>query len=77
MTMEKIKMAKSRMLLHKRRMQQRRHYLVKRLRHKFKINSNTRTIELQVVSVEDIEPPERYYVRQLLKTGYQSQLTLF
>ncbi|MFY0628661.1 MAG: hypothetical protein JXR07_20375 [Reichenbachiella sp.] len=57
--------------------QNRRSYLKNRLKKNFEIDTKNRTIILESSDLEDIKPPDRYYVRALLKTGYQCQLSLF
>ncbi|WP_375584248.1 hypothetical protein [Cyclobacterium xiamenense] len=60
------------------RMYQRRYYLIRRLRGMgYRIETERRCIHTPYSSVNEIPPPDRYYVRQLLKLGFQQELTLF
>lgn len=61
----------------KKSLSNRRYYYRKKVESQFHVDVNARTIELPTKSIEDISPPHRYYVRQLLKMGYQCQLSLF
>jgi hypothetical protein len=62
----------------RKRTQQRRYYLIRRLREMgYRINTEKRSIQSNYNNVNDIPPPDRYYVRQLLKLGFQQELLLF
>lgn len=43
----------------------------------YRIETEKRSIQTPYTSVNDIPPPDRYYVRQLLKLGFQQELTFF
>ncbi|WP_460513098.1 hypothetical protein [Cyclobacterium sediminis] len=55
----------------------RRYYLASKLKDKFQVDMKSLTINTPYSSVEDIPSPERYYVRQALKSGFQHQLSIF
>lgn len=62
----------------KRKIQQRRYYFIRKLRKMgYQIDTEMRCIHTPYTSVNDIPPPDRYYVRQLLKLGFQQELTFF
>lgn len=62
----------------KRQVQQRRYYFIRKLRAMgYRIETEKRSIQTPYTSVNDIPPPDRYYVRQLLKLGFQQELTFF
>jgi hypothetical protein len=59
------------------KLKRRRSYLVARIADRFVIDATARTIKLPAPTIEGIPPPDRYYVRQLLKTGFTAQTSLF
>lgn len=59
------------------KLRNRRYYLVKRLKDRYYVDTRSLTISTPFHSVNEIPTPDRYYVRQLLKTGFTHQLTLF
>ncbi|WP_162343196.1 hypothetical protein [Cyclobacterium salsum] len=62
----------------KQKIRQRRYYFIRKLREiGYQIHTEKRSIQTPYTSVNDIPPPERYYVRQLLKLGFQQELTFF
>lgn len=61
----------------KNKLQNRRYYLRERLKGRFAINTADRSIKIPFASVDAIPIGDRYYVRQLLKMGYNCQLELF
>ncbi|WP_042479280.1 hypothetical protein [Solitalea canadensis] len=54
-----------------------RYYFNRRLKEKYEINGAKRTIELPFTAFEQIPQPDRYYVGQLIKQGYNVQFKLF
>tara|TARA_R110002074_G_scaffold8606_1_gene35168 strand:- start:30 stop:371 length:342 start_codon:yes stop_codon:yes gene_type:complete len=61
----------------KRKTYKKRYYLATRLRGKYKVDLASLTIYTPYHSVNDIPEPDRYYVRQAIKSGFQHQLSLF
>ncbi|SDM39835.1 hypothetical protein [Pedobacter antarcticus] len=54
-----------------------RYYLHKRLKGKYKINSEQRAIDLPYAKFNEVPTGDRYYIGQLIKLGYNVQLKLF
>jgi hypothetical protein len=61
----------------KKKMQDRRYYLHRKLKGKYHINADKRTISCPHRTFTDIPRGDRYYVGQLIKLGYNLQLELF
>ncbi|MBD3630490.1 hypothetical protein [Cyclobacterium sp.] len=62
----------------KRKIQQRRYYFIRKLREMgYQIETERRSIQTPYTTVNEIPLPDRYYVRQLLKLGFQQELTFF
>ncbi len=47
------------------------------IKHRYRIDGKALTIELPYTKLSEVPVPDRYYVRQLIKLGYQVQLSLF
>ena len=62
----------------KRKLRNRRYYLIGRLRRSgYQIYTERLTIMTGFHDLNDIPTPDRYYVRQLLKLGFQQEYSLF
>ena len=55
----------------------RRYYLHQQLKGKYQVDGRHRTIHLPYARFSDIPIPDRYYVGQLIRLGYNIQLNLF
>ena len=54
----------------------RRYYLHKKLKGKYEIDGVLRTIDVPYKRFKDIPKPDRFYVGQLLKLGYNMQFKI-
>jgi hypothetical protein len=62
----------------KKKVQHRRYYLIRRLRKLgYRIETKERSIVTNYSSLSDIPIPDIYYIRQLLKLGFQQEFPLF
>ena len=53
------------------------YYCKTKLAHLMEVDIQKRTINGPFQKIEDVPVPERYYFRQLIKQGYNAQLSLF
>lgn len=62
----------------KRKLRNRRYYLIGRLRRSgYRIYTERRTIVTNFHNLNEIPTPDRFYIRQLLKLGFQQEYSLF
>ncbi|MGB4775716.1 MAG: hypothetical protein WBP45_11115 [Daejeonella sp.] len=61
----------------KEKVQDRRYYLHRKLKGKYTIDADKRTISVPQQSFEAIPVGDRYYVGQLIQMGYNMQFQLF
>lgn len=61
----------------KKKLRNRRSHCRRMIKHKYRIDGKTLTIQLPYTKLSEVPVPDRYYVRQLIKLGYQVQLSLF
>lgn len=66
-----------RLATHQRKLRNRRSHCRRMLKDKYAIDGKNLTIELPFARLGEVPTPDRYYVRQLLKLGYQIQTSLF
>ncbi|MFC0656966.1 hypothetical protein [Mongoliitalea lutea] len=57
--------------------QRRMYYYKTRISHLAQVNIKERTIQSPFSSLKEVPIPERYYYQQLIKMGFNSQLSLF
>lgn len=65
------------MARHKRKLRHRRDHCRRMIKDWYHIDGKSLTIELPFSKLSEVPVPDRYYVRQLIKLGYQVQLSLF
>lgn len=63
--------------LSKPRLRNRRSYCRRRIKDRYPVDGRSLTIKLPYTKLSEVPVPDRYYVRQLIKLGYQVQLSLF
>lgn len=56
---------------------QKAYHFKSKLAHLVRVDIPNRTIHGPFRSIEEVPTPERYYFRQLIKMGFNSQLSLF
>lgn len=61
----------------KKKLCNRRSHCRRMIKDRYPIDGKALTIELPYSKLSEVPVPDRYYVRQLIKLGYQVQLSLF